>query len=298
MFTQLLGNYLLNEKLLTPEQLNDVLDFQKSVHVKLGVMAVNSGFMTGDDVNKVHKMQSKVDKKFGELAIEMGFLNEEQLEILLSTQKSGHLLIGQSILDKNYMTLVQFEEALNNYKRAYSITNKQFNSLINEDLDEVINTFYNFDNCTESDLYKNYFSLLIRNVIRFIDSDFKPLEIIPINSYKFECLASQETKGNFKLCSCISADEKTFIQFASKYAREDLKLNDEYTQASVGEFLNLVNGIFIVNMSNDNIELELNPQTIHLGKSLTGLSEAYCIPVEFSFGKIDFIISKSSPVIV
>ena len=93
---------------------------------------------------KVHKMQSKVDKKFGELAIEMGFLDEEKLEILLNTQKSDYLLLGQALIENEYLTLEQFEEALNNYKKDYNLTDEKFNSLQNENIDEIIDTFYTF----------------------------------------------------------------------------------------------------------------------------------------------------------
>jgi hypothetical protein len=298
MFTQLFGNYLLNKKLVTPQELKDVLNFQKTVHIKLGVMAVNSGFMSADNVNAVHGMQSKVDKKFGELAIEMGFLDEEKLETLLSTQKSGHLLLGQAMLDKKYMSLEQFEEALNNYKKDYRLTGDQFNLLQNGDVEETINAFYNFENLAEGELYKNYLSLLVRNIIRFIDDDFRLLDISPITSYKYEWIASQEIKGEANLYTCIEAEEKAFISFASKYVKEDYTENDEYTKSAVGEFLNLVNGLFLVNMSNNNIELELTPQIVDSEKSLNLLSPALCIPIEFSFGRINFIISGPSPMVV
>lgn len=292
MFTQLFGNYLLNKKLITSEQLKDALDLQKSVHVKLGVMAVNSGFMSADDVNKVHKMQLKIDKKFGELAIEMGFLDEEKLQILLSTQKSENLLLGQAIVDRNYMSLEEFEKALDNYKKDYSITNEQLKLIQDGDVDEVINAFYDFNKSSQSEAYKSYFSLLIRNIIRFIDNDFKLLDIAPIKSYKLDWVASQEVMGELKLHTYITADEEAFINFASKYADEDYKVNDEYVKSSVGEFLNLVNGLFLVNMSSNNIELELTPQEVYHEKDLKELDEAFCIPLVFSFGRIDFIISR------
>lgn len=298
MFTQLFGNYLLNKKLVTPKELNEALDFQKTVHIKLGVMAVNSEFMSADDVNAVHEMQSKVDKKFGELAIEMGFLDAEKLEILLGTQKSGHLLLGQAMIDKNYMTLEQFEEALNEYKKEYRLTGEQYNLLQNGDAQEAIKAFYSFDNLIEGKLYKDYLSLLVRNIIRFIDNDFKLLDITSITSYKYEWMASQEIQGEVELFTCIEASEKAFIGFASKYGKEDYTENDEYTKSAVGEFLNLVNGLFLVNMSNKDIELDLTPQIVDSEKSFNLFSHALCITIEFSFGKINFIIAGSSPIIV
>lgn len=292
MFTQLFGSYLLNKKLITPDQLKDALDYQKTVHIKLGVMAVNSGFMNSEAVNKVHKMQAKVDKKFGELAIEMGFLDEEKLEILLTTQKSDYLLLGQSLIEKEYITLEQFDEALNSYKKENSLTDEKFNLLQNENIDEIINTLYTFNSSPNSDTYKNYLSLLLRNIVRFIDHDFGPLDIVPIDRYNLQLGVSQKITGEANFTTYITADEETFIDFAGKFAKESYTTNDEYVQASVGEFLNLVNGIYLVNMSNDDIELELTPQTVISNTTLSDLSEAFCIPIVFSFGIVYVIISK------
>jgi hypothetical protein len=292
MFTQLFGSYLLNKKSITAEQLKYALDYQKNVHLKLGVIAVNSGFMTAGNVNQVHSMQCKVDKKFGELAIEMGFLDEEKLNILLNTQKSDYLLLGQALIEKEYMTLEQFGEELNNYKKDYNLTNEKFNSLQNENIDGIIDMFYNFNDSTESSTYKNYLSIFIKNIIRFIDTNFKPVEIIPINEYKLQWGVSQEIIGETKLYTYIAADEKSFIDFAGKYAKETYATNNEYVQAAAGEFLNLVNGLYLVNMSNNDVELELTPQNVLSEVNLTNLSEGFCIPIDFSFGRINIIISR------
>jgi Predicted inhibitor of MCP methylation, homolog of CheC len=291
MFTQLFGSYLLNKKSITAEQLKYALEYQKNVHLKLGVIAVNSGFMTAESVNQVHSMQCKVDKKFGELAIEMGFLDEEKLNILLNTQKSDYLLLGQALIEKEYMTLEQFGEELNNYKKDYSLNNEKFNSLQNENIDEIIDIFYNFNDSPESSTYKSYLSIFIKNIIRFIDANFKPVEIIPINEYKLQWGVSQEVIGETKLYTYIAADEKSFIDFAGKYAKETYTTNNEYAQAAVGEFLNLVNGLYLVNMSNNDVELELTPQNVLSKVNLKNLSEGFCIPLDFSFGRIDIIIA-------
>lgn len=291
MFTQLLGSYLLNNKYINVNQLTDAIEHQKNVHVKIGVMAVNSGFMTAQNINEVHNMQKIKDKKFGELAIEMGFLDDEKLDILLNTQKSDYLLLGQALIEKEYLTLEQFEEAVNNYKKDNNLSNEKFKLLQNEDIDEIIDTFYNFKDSTKSSTYKYYFSIFIKNLIRFIDADFKTLDILPINNYKVQWGTSQEITGETNLKTFISTDEKTFITFAEKFANETFSSNDEYVQASVGEFLNVVNGIYIVNMSNNGTELELTPQNVLSDYTLTNLSEAFCVPIEFSFGRVDFIIS-------
>ncbi len=294
MFTQLFGSFLLNKKLVTNEQLMDALNYQSLVRLKLGVLAVNAGYMTSEDINKVHDAQSKVDKKFGEIAIEMGFLDEEKVDKLLSSQKTGYLLLGQALVDKNYMTMKQFEEAINTYKKEHSLTSEQMQSIDNGDFNQIISGFYIFDNLPGGEIYKNYFSLLFRNIVRFVDGSFIPKEKKPISNYKYQWMVTQNIFGNIGLDTYICGDDKAFIGFANKFAQENFTQNDEYVQASLGEFLNQINGLFLVNMSNSNVELELTPQVVNNNGVLTELSEAYCITIEFSFGEIDFIISKSN----
>ncbi len=294
MFTQLFGSFLLNKKLVPTEQLMDALNYQSSVRLKLGVLAVNAGYMTSDDIKKVHDVQSKVDKKFGEIAIEMGFLDDEKVNKLLSAQKTGYLLLGQALVDKNYLTMKQFEEAINIYKKEHSLSNDELESIDSGDFSRVLSSFYSFDNVSESEVYKNYFSLLFRNIIRFVDSSFIPKEKKAISNYKYQWMVTQNIFGNIGLDTYICGDEKAFIGFASKFSQENYSQNDEYVQAAMGEFLNQINGLFLVNMSNNNVELELTPQAVYSNGVLTELSEAYCITIEFPFGVIDFMISKSN----
>ena len=129
-------------------------------------------------------------------------------------------------------------------------------------------------------------------MIRFIDSNFRPLDIVPIANYTLQCSVYQKITGKVNFNTYISADEETFISFAEKFAKESYSTNNEYVQATVGEFLNLVNGIYLVNMSNNDIELEITPQSIVSDNTLSNLSEAFCIPLVFSFGIVDIIVSK------
>ena len=54
MYSQYFGNYLLNKGLISPEQLTDALEYQRSVRLKLGVIAVNAGYMTPSQVEEIH----------------------------------------------------------------------------------------------------------------------------------------------------------------------------------------------------------------------------------------------------
>lgn len=290
MFSQYFGHYLLNKGLINTEQLTDALEYQRSVHLKLGVLAVNAGLMTPAQVEQIHNMQKKVDKRFGELAIEQGFLNEEQLNTLLNTQKQGHLMLGQALIDCGYFTLEQLQKALDSYKKESGLSTRQFNVVRNDDILEIERIFENYGESRLAKTCSEYVILLLKNIIRFID-DNPTIEINRLNSgYKAEWYAQQEIVGNIGINTGIACDTPVFIALAGRFAQEEFTEADELAKDSVGEFLNLHNGIFLVNMSNNGIELEMKPQTVAKDTVVSVSGKAYCISCHMTWGKFDVIL--------
>lgn len=296
MFTQFFGSYLLNNKIVTPQQLSSALEAKSATRVKLGVLAINAGFMTAEQVEQVHEKQMTVDKRMGDIAVEMRFITEEQVETLLSSQKTGALLIGQALVDSGSLTNQQFEKALNNYKNENKITDQDFTSSQNIKSEGVISDFYDIKDC---DFIAYYINLLFKNIIRFIGDDFTPLKASEDESYFCPTFACQDICGAFSAFTAIGGTDDSVIAFASRFAKENLTANDAYTQSAVGEFMNLNNGLFTVNMSNNhNIELALEPQwvkkdiTVHPSNKST--DNSFVLPISFTFGTIVFVLSKIS----
>lgn len=289
MFTQYFGQYLFNKNYLTLEQLHDGLECQKETRLKLGVLAVNAGYMTADEADKVNEEQKKLDKRFGELAVEMGYLKQEQVEELLSSQKFGYLLLGQAIVDRGYITLQEFEKAIGEYKRDYSLSDKEFEAIKKEDVDQLINSIIKFEGSKNEKVLKDYLALITRMLIRLIDSEAVISEVSKVEEYECKYAAKQEIKGEISLVTFIEADENSFIKFASRYAQEELNSVDEMTKDSVGEFLNLQNGIFLVNMSNIGVELDMISQEVY---SNIKVNDVYKVSVDLSFGRINILIQE------
>ncbi len=291
MFTQFFGNYLLHHQLVSPEHLSEVLQSMKTTRLKLGVLAINAGFMTAAQVEKAHAEQQRVDKRIGEVMVDMGFLTKDQVEALFQTQPAGHLLLGQALVDNGYMTNSQFEQALNSYKQENSISENDFNDGSDEAAAKLVKHFYNFGGGESSAYMTSYVSLLFKNLIRFIGDDFTPMDAKPVVGEISNCVV-QRIEGGLSAITIIDADNAAMIEFASRFAKEELTEADEYTQACVSEFINLHNGLFAVNMSNDNgIELKLEPQCYYDNMDLGELKNACVIPVCFSFGTVNFIIA-------
>ena len=59
MVSIIVGNYLLENNLITVEQLLDLMKEQRRVIVKLGLIAVAEGLMTQEEADKVNRLQAK-----------------------------------------------------------------------------------------------------------------------------------------------------------------------------------------------------------------------------------------------
>lgn len=295
MYSQFFGNFLLNSKLIKPAQLTKALEVKKNTRLKLGVLAINAGYMTSKQVEEVHFAQTRMDKRFGDIAVDLGFLSHNQVNSLLNSQQTGYLLLGQALVDEGFLSNAQFEKAINDYRAKYNISANELKNEQNDKIEAIISEFYHFDTAENAANLTNYVTLLFKNIIRFIGDDFTPLEATVIYNFKCGELVSQNIKGKYSSFTAIEADTFPFIQFASRFAKEELLKLDEFSAASVGEFLNLHNGLFAVNMSNENdLELELTPQMTQRNTTLTLPTSAFCIPINFTFGTINFILSSSN----
>lgn len=292
MYTQLFGGYLLNHGVLTADQLAGAMEKAKETRVKLGVLAINAGYMTAEQVDECHCIQFSRDKRLGDIAVEQGYMTENQVEELLKSQKSGYLVLGQAIMNQGYLDNVAFEKVLADYKKASTITESDFLADNEEKAEKVLNEYYGI--CAEdaADGVSQYISLLMKNLVRFIGSDFSLLRAERAKSVPADLTVMQPISGVINLTTALCTDKKTFLAFGSRYAKEEIEVLDEYAKAAAGEFMNLNNGLFTVNMSQQkNIELELEPQEVTKG-GLEGTGSAYIIPVQFSFGIVRFVVAS------
>ena len=292
MYTQFFGNYLLEKRIITTDQLLDALQEQARVHLKLGTLAIHHGYMTASEVDRIIVLQTHQDKKFGELAIEEGYLTEEQLDALLAEQKPDYLLLGQVLIEKGILTNTEFENALIEYQSENEIYNLDFSNFQKQRFDEMIHNLATFDNPELEKRLVEYLQLLITNLIRFIGNDFTVLSPIACSEYSSIYCVQQKIHGEYSLKTYLDVSDTTAIEFASRYAKDSFTEFDEYVRASLEDFLNLHNGLFNVNMSNAySHKLNLTPPEVHTDEILVFDEDYYILPVIYPFGTINFIFT-------
>ena len=290
MYTQLFGHYLLNNGIIDADELHAALTAMSRIKAKLGAAAIDAGYMTAEQVEEVHEAQHIVDKRFGDIAVEKGFLTEDQVRSLLSKQKNANLVLGQALIDFGFITNKQFEDALNDYKRRFSLINGDTEE---ERMENEMVQILGIDGMPDSDFYAEYILLFIRNLIRFLGDDFSFAGVSRNVTISMNYASTQNISGPINAHVALGGTERGFIGIAARYAGENLTETDGYTKACVGELLNLQNGLFAVNMSNEsNTELKLAPQEAHEKLMLNIPENGICVSLSFSFGDIKIAVVK------
>lgn len=288
MHSQYLAQYLLNNHLLTPEQVRDALEAAQGYGVKLGALAMNQGMMDARQVEIVHQLQGRHDKMFGEVAVSEGFLTENQVTQLLKAQKQSALSFGQAIIDRKFMTIKELErvtaEAENNNQLA-----------AHQALGEIDIGKIDFTEIEElKELYSEYVELFLRALTRFMDTagvivDIKEPSVRAQNTW----LISQSMTGDVSISSAVMISEPVLLEMARRYSKEELARVDALAVDSVAEFLNMTNGLFAMNLSDHNREIDLKPQKC--GKNVVPLgNKTVVIHISTGFGTIRLIIASDS----
>lgn len=294
-FNQYFGNYLLEKKILKPEELSMVTEKRKSVKVKLGVLAIDSGLMNAAQVNRIHRLQAVRDRKFGELAVEEGYLTEAQLEELLNEQKKSNILIGQVLIEKGLFTFEKYEEMLLQYRRESGLTDDEFHALRNNDVKKIAEIFIKDLPVKNIEIIRQYFELFIRNLIRFVDDEIRVEAAAATDSYPFGFLVTQRMEGKYGFFSGISAPEAILARFASVYSAQDWSTVNDLAEDALEEFLNCQNGLFISNLSHTGANWELNLPEVKKNGVLLPVGKLYVVPCFLTFGRIDFIFADKRP---
>lgn len=293
MFTEFFGNYLLNKGVIDKTVLEDVLNYKKEVRPQLGILAIDAGYMTAKQVEEVHQLQMERDRKFGEIAIIEMYLKPKELEKLLAMQPPEYLVLAQVLLEHQLLDMKTYEAELNLYKDAYGLSDEQFDALKNGHVDNVIDAYLGFLNMGHKALFTDYAILLYKNFVRFIDASVHLEKSGWFSTQSYEVVVSQsmfDESGTYY--TALAGTKEVLTAFAGLYAKEQFFEYSPYAIDATGEFLNLHNGLFTVNMSDKSKEIELRVQSVEIPATLVLKGELYKIPFFFAFGQLDVIIGK------
>lgn len=290
MYAQFFGNYLLSRNVVTREQLIQAMKKKATEHMKLGTLAIHAGYMTAQEVDQVIIMQTHQDKRFGELAIMEGYLTDIQVAELLKNQGPDFLLLGQVLVDEGIINNENLESLIIDYQSANELNDYDYSEETQESIQHLVENFFVATERPLSPYEVSFLQLLFNNLIRFIGDDFTPVYPYQCKEYPTNYCVSQQINGEFAIKIYVDMTKEAAIDFASRYVGDTFTEFDEYVQSSIEDFLNLHNGLFNVNISNEHsVELKLDPPVMETDELLTFDSEVYLLPIVFPFGTVHFI---------
>ncbi len=291
MFTQFLGNYLLQKEIVTQEQLFNAMSRLSQTHIKLGTIAIHEGLMTAKEVDECLYIQTREDKRFGEIAVERGYLQEDQVSDLLSRQTPDYILLGQNLVEDGVFSFEELEQILFEYRGDTEIYDLSLDVENEEAVQNIINQFFLFAELAPTDLNVMYLELMFNSMIRFVGEDFTPLTPMVLDEFPITFGVSQGISSDREYITHIDCDRDTAIAFASRYAKESFYEFNEYVVAALEDFLNLHNGLYIVNVSNQlSKDISLSPPEITEEGVLSGPNKCVDFPIAYTFGTIHLLI--------
>lgn len=286
MVSQFFAQYILNQGLLTPAQVQEALESRRMAQPKLGVAAINLGYLTAEQVEEIHKLQYRIDKRFGEIALSEGYLTQEQLNAVLADQRNDDLRFGQALVDKGFLSLEELAGVIAEYKQASELEQPSDLTLIK---DWIFQHLSFAEEEEDAVLYCDYIALFLRAIVRFLDAS--PLLVSGSAGASERWAVSQSMTGDLVLHSCLLIDDSVLLEIAKRYSCEQLIEIDELALDSVGEFLNVTNGLFCINLSNLGLDLDLHPQMV--ARECTAVHRNACsVTVDIGFGKIELVLMR------
>ncbi|MDD6380939.1 MAG: response regulator [Lachnospiraceae bacterium] len=288
MFSQLFGHYLIDKRIITPDEYRATIENQLKVRVKLGTIAIAEGMLTEEQVDDINRLQMQQDKRFGDIAVEKGLLTDDQISALLAKQGNPYMQFVESITQSAGLSAGVIEKTLAVYQKENGFTDQDMEALKNDDIGALVPVFAKSDN----PLVTAIAGLVIKNVNRFITRDYYIGQISKAKSLSYHCLAGQRITGagTFYAALAASADDEAFQLVAGRFSGVKAARGSADSFDGVCEFINVNNGLFASDQSkNAGREFELEPVEAYQDQKVTG--DFYILPIYIEEQPITLVIA-------
>ena len=286
MIASIIGNYLKEKRLLSAEQLVDLLDAHRKVRAKLGIIAVSEGLISQEEADRINRLQAIMDMRFGDIAIEEGYLTEAQVENLLKKQENSYLAFAQALENQRLMLIEQLEQLLIDFQYDNGFTSSDIEILKCDDIDQILTLFMP----QEALAYEDIASVAVRTLMRLVDIDISIGRGFLTNRHEFENGSLQKVSGETGFTTCLVGKERALCEAAGFYAQEVFNAVDEDVLDAVGEIVNCINGLVTSKLSLKDETLDLCPPEYYLKATAIEAEELLVIPMKLLSKDVDLVI--------
>lgn len=294
MLDRLIGAYLVEQGILTKNQLAQVYAKQESERAKLGVIAVAEKMITIAQAEHVNMLQASIDKRFGDIAVEKGYLTDTQVQRLLGLQSNTYLTFLQSAVDMGFQTMAQLESIEADYQKINSFTESDMAALKTGDVEKAVPIF--IDNADP--VFSRMLAMGIKNMYRLVDNHVYVGKAYTSRVLQDEVLGYQKFHGDQQAVVAISGKYEDVRKMAVAYTKEEFIETREDALDAVCELINCINGLYATELSRNDSKIELEPPNFSVSFVQASSDEMIVMPVYVAGGEVKYIIAVSKDILI
>ena len=276
------AQYLVNEGAIAEREAKELLKEAEKTTPGLAVVALAEGAVSA---SKLAELMPFEKDAFSKLAVAEGLLFASQVEKLQEARSTDGLKTAQALLDSGKMDFMELGRRM---AFCGSLDGSPFKEAVRRIIEEQ-----HEDLAEEKEIYADFTELFMRSLMRFMDTP------AIVNFCEPECeevlfashTVSQRLSGSVSFVSGVYASDKVFIEMAQRYSHELIDEADEMAEDSVSEFLNVVNGLFVVDLGKRDYDLDLD--TPRVGKNTKPMgSRQLQLCIDTGFGSFALVLAS------
>lgn len=254
LLNRLFGNYLVEKKCITQEQLNHLLPVPSELIADLETIAIVRKVLTPVQVQTLLTQIGDSDTRFGEAALEEGLISDNRLDHLISFQTNSFMKFVQLLINESFIRIEQMNQIINSFQTENEYTDSQMDSLMLDDLEEIVKIFVPL----KSPQLQELTVTLIQTIKRLIDKEVYLDKAYAANSIQLDSYAGQAVNGDLNFKLYLSGAGNNLLGIINYFSGEKYsELNDDALD-NAGEFINCVNGLFATNLSYGDIVVDMS----------------------------------------
>lgn len=238
------SQYLLNAGVLDAGNISDVMP--KSAHAvpQLHILAMQQHLLSESQVEELSTADDVV-----KTLEEAKMLSDAQIESLKNTVPGRDARVAQTLLDEHIADLKTIERCFREYD------NDELHP-IKDAVKKIVSKYEEMN--PVADIYGEYTEMFVGALQRFMNTDAVVLTEATDLDFAGTRIVSQRMGGQLSLAVAVLAQNQMFLEMARRYSGEDLTELDELAEDSLAEFINVLNGLYIVNLSGRDLDMDLD----------------------------------------
>lgn len=275
MLNRLFGNYLVEKKCMTQEQLEHLLPVPKELKAEVATIAIVRKVLTPAQVQALLAKREDAAVHFGEAAVEEGLISDDRLDQLVSFQTNAFMKFMQLLVNENYVRTDQLNQIISSFQMEHEYTDSQLNSMMLDDLEEIVKIFVPL----KSPQLQELTVTLVQTIKRLIDKEVYLDKAYASNAIQLESYAGQAVSGDMNFKVYISGAGDNLLGIANYFTGDKYSKLEEDALDNVGEFINCVNGLFATNLSYGDIMIDMSSPEYSMDGLYLNENKLFVIPI-------------------